>query len=88
MAKKKDLKETVEQGIADLLESKDEPSDGRLKALALGIKMCALNAKLEESEYGDFFNSADEPGAPGGIPKREKHPARKRADDGPDTSIQ
>ena len=61
MGKKRDLKKVVEEGISALLESKDEPSEGRMKALALGIKMCALNAKLEESDYGDFFN--DEPGA-------------------------
>lgn len=72
-AAKKDLKATVEQGIVDILESKDEPSEGRMKALALGIKMCALNAKLEESEYGDFFTDGDA----GSVPKRtdRKEPA-------------
>jgi hypothetical protein len=81
-AKKKDLKETVEQGIRDVLEAKDEPSDGRLKALALGIKMCALNAKLEESEYGDFFNPAEQTGPTGSVPPEGKRAARKRANGG------
>ena len=48
MARKKDLKVTVERQISDMLESKDEPSEGRMKLLALGIKMLAVNAKLEE----------------------------------------
>ena len=57
---KKDLKAIVEKGIMEVLESKEEPSDGRIKALTLGIKMCALNAKLEESEYGDYFRPDDD----------------------------
>lgn len=72
MAKKKDLKKTIEDGIVAILESSEEPSEGRMKALALGIKMCALNAKLEESEYGDFFGAdADkvEPEKPNGRPR-------------------
>ena len=57
-----------------ILENKEsEPSEGRMKALALGIKMCALNAKLEESDYGDFFNDA-EPGSTGSVPSK---PARR-----------
>lgn len=60
-AKKKDLKTSIEEQIKDMLANTAEPSEGRMKLLALGIKMCALNAKLEENEYGDFFN--DEPAA-------------------------
>lgn len=78
MAKKKDLKASVEEGIQAILDDKEkEPSDGRLKALALGIKMCALNAKLEESEYGDFFGA--DPGDPGSVQEGQKHRSRKRA---------
>lgn len=79
-AKKKDLKETVEEGIRAVLEATVEPSDGRLKALALGIKMCALNAKLEESEYGDFFNPAAD-ADPGNQEKGQRR-TRKRANGG------
>lgn len=78
---KKDLKAIVEKGIVEVLESKEEPSDGRLKALALGIKMLAVNAKLEENEFGDFFRPDD----PDGASKREDRPqfaARKRANGG------
>jgi len=80
MSKKKDLKKTVEEGISKILESTEEPSEGRMKALALGIKMCALNAKLEESDYGDFF-STDESG---GIQKQPgaKPDAGRRANGG------
>lgn len=73
-----DLKDSVESQIKALMDSTEEPSDGRLKLLALGIKMCALNAKLEESEYGDFFNDDAESGAASGVPQ-EKRAARKRA---------
>jgi hypothetical protein len=88
--KKQDLKTIVEQGIKAVLESSEEPSDGRIKALALGIKMCALNAKLEESEYGDFFTAGDAaagPGEPGDLPKGKKRPARKREDAGTDSIV-
>ena len=80
--KKKDLKATVEEGIKAILESKDEPSEGRMKALALGIKMCALNAKLEESDYGDFFSEKDderELGITSGIQKGPKPERGRRA---------
>lgn len=74
----KDLKKTVEGEIAKMLGSTEEPSEGRMKLLALGIKMCALNAKLEESQYGEFF---DESGNASGVPATagEKSAARKRA---------
>jgi hypothetical protein len=85
VAKKKDLKSIVEDGIKSVLESQGEPSDGRIKALALGIKMCALNAKLEESDYGDFFNPADD-GSAGSVPAQGKRAAnrRKKFSDGDD----
>jgi hypothetical protein len=75
--KEEDLKTIVEQGIKDVLKSTEEPSDGRIKALTLGIKMCALNAKLEETEYGDFFK----PGDTGSLSEQPgpKPAARKRA---------
>lgn len=83
MAKKKDLKAVIEAEIAEMLEAKDkEPSEGRLKALALGIKMCALNAKLEESTYGDFFSDAGDAGSVSEREARSKSHARSREDDG------
>jgi hypothetical protein len=81
---KKDLKSIVEMVIISVLESTEEPSDGRIKALTLGIKMCALNAKLEESEYGDYFNADDgSTGRAGDLPQGEK-PARGGRKDGYD----
>lgn len=71
----KSLKETVEEGIMAVLKATEEPSDGRIKALALGIKMCALNAKMEESEYGDYFKDDDESVVP---PKLQKQNASPR----------
>ena len=62
MAKKKELKVRVEEEINRLLDADGEPPEGRMKLLQLGIKMCALNAKLEENEYGDFFNDDPESG--------------------------
>lgn len=67
-ARKKDLKASLEEEIKTMLANTAEPSEGRMKLIALGIKMCALNAKLEESEYGDFFNDTD---ATGGSAQRK-----------------
>ena len=84
MPKKKDLKRTVEDGIVALLDSQEEPSDGRIKALMLGIKMCMLNAKLEESDYGEFFNP-DDPGDAGSVQKlKGKESAARRRENGGD----
>lgn len=82
MAAKKDLKATLEKQISDMLAAEGEPSEGRMKLIALGIKMCALNAKLEENEYGDFFNAGDT----GGVPPEpgQKPAARRRANGGTD----
>lgn len=81
MPRKKDLKTIIEAEIAEMLESKDkEPSEGRLKALALGIKMCHLNAKIEESTYGDFFNDGDA----GSLSEGPQPHPRKRANGGAD----
>ena len=64
----KDLKQTIETEIAQMLEGKDEPSEGRMKLLKLGIGFLAVQAKLEESEYGGFFD-ADKPA---GVPKQPR----------------
>lgn len=79
MSKVKDLKKSVEDEIQSMLKSQSEPSEGRMKLLALGIKMCALNAKLEESEYGSFFGEPDL-GDTGSIQKGPKPANGKRAD--------
>jgi hypothetical protein len=81
MAKKKNLKAMVDEQITDMLEADAEPSEGRMKLLAIAIKKLALDAKLEESEYGEFFA---EPGDTSGVPKREKPAARSRANGGAD----
>lgn len=70
MAKKKDLKATVEEQLAELLADEAEPSEGRMKLLKLGIAYLAVNAKLEESSYGEFFNPNDELGDAGGLPQQ------------------
>ncbi len=79
---KKDLQAMVEKGITDLIDSKEEPSDGRIKALALGVKMVAIKAKLEESDYGDYFR---EPGSSAGDAKGKKPSGSGRANGADDT---
>lgn len=71
---KRDLKQTIEDEIAAMLSVKDEPSEGRMKLLKLGIGFLAVQAKLEENEYGGFF-VGDGDGATGGIPVK---PAREK----------
>jgi len=39
-----------------MLEDRGEPNEQRMKLLKLGIGYLAVQAKLEENEYGDFFN--------------------------------
>ena len=75
MARKKNLNDTVEEQLAAMLASEEEPSEGRMKLIALGIKMIAVKAKLEESEYGDFFT---ESGSTAGNETGAKPNARKR----------
>jgi hypothetical protein len=85
MAGKKNLKKSLEDELKKMLEAIGEPSEGRMKLIALGIKMCALNAKLEESEYGEFFRPDDEPGSTAGdASARTKPAARSRANGGAD----
>ncbi len=80
--RKKDLKTQVETQLSDMLESKDEPSEGRMKLIKLGITMLAVNAKLEENEYGSFFG--DEPGS---VPKQPgEKPATRRRENGSGTA--
>lgn len=75
-AAKKELKDTIADELAAMLSNKEqEPSEGRMKLLKLGIGFLAVQAKLEENEYGDFFNDPD----PGSVPQGEKPAARKRA---------
>ena len=84
MAGKKNLKKSLEDELKKMLEATGEPSEGRMKLIALGIKMCALNAKLEENDFGEYFR-IDEPGStPGDAPERKKPAARSRANGGTD----
>ena len=55
MSRKKELKTSIKDELQKMLESNVEPSEGRMKLLTLGIKYLAVEAKLEESEYGGFF---------------------------------
>ena len=84
------LKETIEKKLAAMLKADEPPTDAEMKLMTLGIKYLAVQAKLEESEYGDFFNDGPD-GDPGGIqaePDGAEPPRRRRkangagADDG------
>jgi hypothetical protein len=77
MSKKKDLKTQVEQQLSDMLESGEEPSEGRMKLLKLGMTMLAINAKLEENDFGGFFRD-DEPGGVSQQPEGKKPSSRRR----------
>ena len=83
MAAKKNLKKSLEDELKKMLEATGEPSEGRMKLIALGIKMCALNAKLEENDFGEFFRD-DEPGSTSGVQKGKEPAARSRANGGAD----
>lgn len=61
MSRKKTLKDQVETQLSDMLESTEEPSEGRMKLLKLGITMLAVNAKLEEADFGSYFTDDKEP---------------------------
>lgn len=71
------LKATVEKRLADMLKAKEPPADAEMKMMHLAVKYLAVQAKLEESEYGDFFDDRAEAGDPSGIPD-EPRPEYKR----------
>lgn len=76
MARAKELKDTVKSELARMLaDTANEPSEGRMKLLKLGIAYLAVEAKLEESEFGDFFRDGDA----GSVPPEAQPAARKRA---------
>ena len=54
--KKKELKETIKDELGKMLAKNEEPSEGRMKLLTLGIKYLAVEAKLDENQYGGFFD--------------------------------
>jgi hypothetical protein len=67
-----------------MLAATEEPSEGRMKLLKLSIGYLAVEAKLEENEYGDFFRD----GEPGSVPPETAKPAtRRRKSNGADTSL-
>ena len=72
-----DLKESVEQEIMTMMKATGEPSEGRMKLLKTAIGFLAVQAKLEESEYGGFF----EPDAAGVPVKPGPQPAASEGDD-------
>ena len=77
MSKPKQLKESIKEQLAHLLSPEaTEPPSWQMQALKLGITFLAVEAKLEESEYGGFFDP-DTPSLPA-EPKGEEPPARKR----------
>lgn len=49
------LKSAVERELKAMLKSSAPPDDARMKLLKLAIQFIAVQAKLEESEYGSFF---------------------------------
>lgn len=55
-----DIKKVTEKQLAELLRDKAEPSEGRMKLLKLAIAFMAVNAKLEEAEFGEFFKKDDD----------------------------
>lgn len=77
------LKATVEKRLADMLKAKEPPADAEMKMMHLAVKYLAVQAKLEESEYGDFFNDdGAEAGDPSGIqdePRAEPSRGRRKA---------
>ena len=87
MSRKKELKTTIKDELQRMLEATtDEPSEGRMKLLTLGIKYLAVEAKLEESEYGGFFGES-EPGSTGSVQKRERAKPGTRRDEGDDAGF-
>ena len=82
MSRKKELKTSIKDELQKMLESNIEPSEGRMKLLTLGIKYLAVEAKLEESEYGGFFGDTDTGEPINNAPKRKKPGTRR--DEGDD----
>lgn len=77
MSKPKQLKESIKEQLAHLLSPEaTEPPSWQMQALKLGITFLAVEAKLEESEYGGFFDP-DTPSVQA-EPEREEPAARKR----------
>ena len=90
MSRKKELKTTIKDELQRMLEATtDEPSEGRMKLLTLGIKYLAVEAKLEESEYGSFYEELDDgkSGSTGGVQKRERAKSGTRRDEGDDAGF-
>lgn len=84
-----DLRDTVKKQLSDMLGKDTEPSDGRMRLLKLAIGFLAVEAKLEESEYGDWLH-AD--GDSGSVPAEPIAPAsepgtRRRKERGPNGDI-
>jgi len=77
------IKEAIERELVSMLDSKGEPNDARMRLLKLGIGYLAVNAKMEEDEYGGFFNS--DPDVPAGKEEARPQPrARGRKKRGTD----
>ena len=84
MSRKKDLKGAIEDELRTMLGKTEEPNEQRMKLLKLGIGYLAVQAKLEESEYGGYFNegTGDEGSdpTPRKEPRTRKHESNERAD--------
>ena len=65
-----------------MLETQGEPNDGRLRLLKLAIGYLAVKAKMEEDEYGGFFDPDSD--VPAGEATGPKPRTRKRAKRGTD----
>lgn len=94
MAKKKDLplKETVEAKLAAYLAGDTPPDDQSMKLLGLAVKYLAVQAKLEEGEYGNFFDGdgdgdqEQQDGTPPRARKRANGAGRSDGDAAPGTT--
>lgn len=59
--KEKELKDRIKENLGALLGESEEPPPWKLQALKLAIGFLAVEAKLEEAEYGGFFSNGSDP---------------------------
>jgi hypothetical protein len=75
--RKKDLQATIEAELVEMFDSNATPDEGRMKLVTLGIKYLAVKNKLEENQYGDFFNDGDTGGVPEKSARQEPAAGRR-----------
>jgi len=86
--RKKDLKAAVKAELENLLGEKEEPAEWRMKVIDRAIKFLAVEAKLDENEYGGFYKEGDDDGKHGdtdfGTETSERKKPRTRRNEGGD----